>query len=152
LSRLVFPLPEETESAEAELFVPPGRMIAVMTAERGLLALLHSLDLKPDAVVGHSSGEFIAFQAAGAFDPPDDEALIQSIVLGLENDTRQAAPGLIPDVLLTAVGGVSPAVIEELLAASRGKLTVAIDNCPHQVVLAGDPEATAAALEFLKGK
>jgi acyl transferase domain-containing protein/phosphopantetheinyl transferase len=152
LSRLIFPLPEEEHSAASELHQPPARMISVMVAERGLLALLQRLGIKPDAVVGHSNGEFVAFQAARAFDPADDEALIQSIIHGLDNDTRQATPGLVPPVMLTSVGGVNPETIAEIVAGSEGRLQVAIDNCPNQVVLAGDEDATRSALARLGNK
>jgi acyl transferase domain-containing protein len=152
LSRLIFPLPEEEAAAEADLRRPPGRMISVMTAERGLLAIMNRLGIKPQAVVGHSNGEFVAFQAAGAFDPADDKELVQSIVHGLDNDIRQGTPGLVPEIILTTVGGVPPATIDELVEASGGRLRVAIDNCPNQVVLAGDEAATAEALKRLGNK
>ena len=101
----------------------------------------------PTAVVGHSNGEFVALQAAGAFRPASDQQLIESIVIGAELAARVAKTGLLPDIELTAVEGVDPEAIAEVVRESAGKMVVAIDNCPHQVVLAGDPDCLAQAKE-----
>jgi acyl transferase domain-containing protein/phosphopantetheinyl transferase len=152
LSRLVFPLPEEDSAAAAELLEFQPAMTSVMAAERALLAVLGRLGLRADAVVGHSNGEFVALQAAGAYRPATDDELIESIVAGAELAARAASPGLLPDIELTAIEGADPEAVGDAVRESSGRLVVAIDNCPHQVVLAGDPNATAAAKERLRGK
>jgi acyl transferase domain-containing protein len=152
LSRLVFPPPEMAAQAEAEQFGYLGGLSLVSAAERALMALLRRLEVLPDAIVGHSNGEFGALQAAGAFGGLDDEdELIRCIVCASTTAYKLAQPGLIPSVVMTAVGGADPVAIERVVASSGGRLAVAIDNCPRQVVLAGDEDASATALQALRG-
>lgn len=152
LSRLIFPPAAETAEAEAQLFGLEGAVVSVTAAERALLALLGRLGIRPDAIVGHSSGEFGALLAAGSFRPDDEDALIRSIAEGVENAREVAASGRVAPAVLTAVGGADRAVVERVVAESGGRLVIAMDNCPHQAVLSGDEAATAAALEALRGR
>ena len=99
--------------------------------------LLTRLGLRPDAVVGHSSGELLALAAAGVF--PADRVLEQklgrlgSIFRGFE------VSGDLPEARLVAVAADRHRV--EALCAQSGPddAAVAMDNCPHQVVLAVSP-------------
>ena len=152
LSRLIFPLPEEAEAAEAELWNLGGAVTSVTLASRALLALLGTLKLRADAIVGHSSGEFGALIAAGAIAPADDDALVAATAAGALNAAKLASSGLVPPAVLIAVGGANPDAVERVLAESKGKLVVAMENCPSQRVLVGDESATAAALEGLRGQ
>jgi len=151
-SRLIFPVPAETEWAEARLFEMDVAVEAVMTANRALMALLSRLDIKPHAVVGHSSGEFAALLAAGAIDISDDEELIHTIKRGATCTRRIINSGLVPAAVLTAVGGAGTGEVERVVAQFEGRLRIALDNCPHQVVLVGDEEATEAAVDQLRRK
>ena len=149
-SHLIFPVPAEAERAETELFEMDVAVEAVMTANRAFLALLSALKIGPDAVVGHSSGEFTALVAAGAVELADDEELIRSVIGGAQCTRRIMNSGLVPTAVLTVVGGAGLSVIEAAVAQSGGRLHIALDNCPHQVVLAGDEEATAVATDRLR--
>lgn len=152
LSRLIFPLPSERESAENDLLALGGAVTSVTLASRGLLALLKTLQLRADSIVGHSSGEFGALLAAGAIAPANDEELIQVLADGADNAVALARSGRVPPAVLTAVGGADPHAVADVLARSGGKLRVAMDNCPSQMILSGDEAATEAALEQLRGK
>ena len=152
LSQLIFPPPPERAGAEARLLEMGGAVVSVTTAGRALLALLEYLGVTPDAVVGHSSGEFAALLAAGAFRPRDPEALADWVARGAEVAAKLSGSGLVPDAVLTAVGGVDRDAVEAALAASRGRVEVAMDNCPNQLILVGDEEATAAVRAALHGK
>ncbi len=152
LSRLIYPLPEEADTAEAELRELGGAVTSVTLAERALMALLRTLEVEPQSIVGHSSGEFGALMAAGSIAPKDDEALITATAEGAQNAVQLAESGLVPAAVLTAVGGANRGAVEKVVEASAGKLIMAMDNCPSQLVLIGDEEATATALEGLQGK
>jgi len=152
LSRLIFPLPEEAATAESELRELGGAVTSVTLAERALMALLRTLEIEPRSIVGHSSGEFGALMAAGSIAPEDDEALIDATAEGALNAVKLAESGLVPPAVLTAVGGADRGAVERVVEASAGKLTMAMDNCPSQLVLIGDEEATVAALEGLHGQ
>jgi acyl transferase domain-containing protein/phosphopantetheinyl transferase len=152
LSRLIYPLPSEAKQAEQELLSLGGAVTSVTLAERAQLALLKTLGLKADAILGHSSGEFGALMAAGAIAPPTEEALIQALADGADNALDLAQSGLVADAVLLAVGGADRAAVERVVAESHGCLKIAMDNCPSQLVLSGDEESAEAALAGLRGK
>jgi len=152
LSRLIYPLPSEAKQAEQELLSLGGAVTSVTLAERGHLALLATLGLKADTILGHSSGEFGALMAAGAIAPPTEEALIQALADGADNALDLAQSGLVPDAVLLAVGGADRSAVERVVAESGGRLRIAMDNCPSQLVLSGDEDSAAQALAGLRGK
>ncbi|MBX7165578.1 MAG: polyketide synthase dehydratase domain-containing protein [Pirellulales bacterium] len=152
LSRLIYPLPDETQAAEAELLELGGAVTSVTLASRALLALLRTLAIEPQAIVGHSSGEFGALMAAGAIAPEGDEALIDALSEGANNAARLSSSGLVPPAVLLAVGGAERAAVDAVVEHAAGRLTIAMDNCPSQVILSGDEAAVDAAIEGLRGK
>jgi len=108
----------------------------VLSAQRALYGLLGGLGVRPGAVVGHSSGEFLALAAAGAVrvDRAFEDAMGR--LGGLFE--RMEASGEVPEAALLAVA----AGRDRLAALAPGwPIDLAIDNCPHQVVVAGDREA-----------
>ncbi|MFH1417781.1 MAG: beta-ketoacyl synthase N-terminal-like domain-containing protein [Planctomycetota bacterium] len=151
-SRFIFPTAEDAVAAEAALFKMDVAVEAVMTANRAFMALLQSLHIKPDAVVGHSSGEFAALLAAGAVEITDDNALVDAVKQGKKCTTRIINSGLVPKAVLTSVGGAGVEAVEEAVATSEGRLRIALDNCPHQLVLVGAEDATTRAVEQLRRK
>ena len=152
LSRAIYPPPGAEHGAEADLLDLEGAVVAVTAASRALLALLERLEIRPSAVVGHSSGEYGALLAAGVYELSDDEERVRVIGGGASNAVRLANSGLVPDAVLTTIGGADRAAVERVLADSGGRLRVAVDNCPSQLVLVGDEEASAAAVQSLQGK
>jgi acyl transferase domain-containing protein/phosphopantetheinyl transferase len=152
LGRLLFPQPGGDAAAEEALFRMDMAVAAVTASARAFLDLLARFRVQADAIVGHSSGEFAALWAAGSFRPESDAELVRAIVSGTQSTARVAASDLVPQAVLTAVGGADPQAVAGTVRRSEGRLVIALDNCPHQVVLAGDEAATARALEELRGK
>src|SRR5438093_12121976 len=78
-SDYIFPRPafsdRERAAAEKRLWEMEGAFEAVLTANWALFTLLSRLDIQPDALVGHSTGESAAMRAAGVIDLPDDERI-----------------------------------------------------------------------------
>ena len=150
--RLVFPLLEEREAAEKELFGLDWAVEAVAAANRGLFDLARTLGLRADAVMGHSSGEFVALWAAGALELESEEDLAECIARG-SRCTREIVDGdLVPHAVLTTVGGIESHMVERLASESGGEIQIAVDNCPHQMVIAGSEQATARAVAALRRK
>ncbi len=58
----------------------------------------------------------------------------------------------IPIARLITVGNADPLLIEAVIAESNGSLYVAMDNCPHQVILCGPEAAVANALSRLQNR
>ena len=152
LSRSVYPLPEELEGAEDRLLGLEQAVVSVQTASRALLAVLKRLGIRPQAIVGHSSGEIAALFASGSFAPVDEQELVESIAEGVANAARVASSGLVPDAVLVSVGGADRGAVERAVSDSGGRVTIAMDNCPNQLVLSGDEPAMARVLESLRGK
>ena len=75
-SDVIFPRPSPgggEDWAEGRLWTMDGAIEAVLTADLALLAVLNELGLRPDAIVGHSSGEYAALRAAGLLDLRTEE-------------------------------------------------------------------------------
>ncbi len=152
LSRHIYPPPGLEQGADADLLDLQGAVVAVTAASRALLALMGRLGIQADAVLGHSSGEYGALLAAGVYDLSDEEERVRMIGGGARNAVRLASSGLVPEAVLTTIGGADRGAVERVLAGSGGRLTIAVDNCPSQLVLAGDEAASAAAVAALQGK
>jgi malonyl CoA-acyl carrier protein transacylase len=110
-----------------------------------LYLLLRELGLRPDAIGGHSAGEFSALLAAGCVEPDDFfiEQLfaLANVLQGQEDD------GSLVEITLLAVAAGRGTVAEVL--GDEGAVFVAMDNCPHQTVVACPPSVSATAQERL---
>ena len=149
---VLFPQPAGVEWAEETLYGLESAVASVTAAGRGLLDLLATLGVHPDAIVGHSSGEFGALLAAGAYEVRSDEEGIRSIVAGARSARELERSDLVPTGGLLSVGGAKPEVLRQVLEQFDGRLVVAMDNCPRQVVLAGSEADIQGAHQALSGK
>jgi phosphopantetheine--protein transferase-like protein len=124
----------------------------VFTANQALFTLLSKLQLQPQAVLGHSTGEYSAFFASGTV-LIDDEAQIIQHTLELNKIYEQLlVKGEIPEGSLIAVGAADRDFVLSLIEQFDGRLHMAMDNCPHQIVLCGTASVTAQAVEQLQSR
>src|SRR5205085_2349475 len=110
LSDLVFPRPafsDAERSTERLLWQMDVAVEAVHTANRAMHVLLSDLGLHPDALLGHSTGEYSALRAAGALDEREYDARVSEL------------NRLYVDA--TAVGRVPPSARLLAIAASRDR-------------------------------
>ena len=139
---------DPARQADAGLFAIGSAVNVVLSTQWALHHLLIELGLRPDAMVGHSSGEIIALAAAGVvgMDRDFEERLgdLGSVFEGLENQ------GVVPTALLVAVAAPREKV-EAVCRETGGSVLVAMDNCPHQVVIAGAPEHVGPVVIRLRG-
>ena len=146
-SQIIFPpTAKERADAETRIWQMDGAVDAVTTANRALFRLFTLLGIHPRAIVGHSSGELMALEAAGAIDLSGEEELVQLILAGNRMIEALTAADDIPGGVLLAVGGVDRQTISEVIEKSSGILSLAMDNCPHQFVLCGTEESIAEAM------
>lgn len=153
-SRVVFPEgPGAPARASAsgpgeDLWQMAGAVAAVLTANQALWELVGRLGVSPDGVVGHSTGEYTALQAAEILDVGSEDRY-QDYIEDLYRIYRESAEkGEIPRVRLVAVGSELEKVRAALARIGSG-LHVAMDNCPHQVVVLGeDGDIERAVAEF----
>jgi acyl transferase domain-containing protein/acyl carrier protein len=152
-SDVIFPRPsfsaDERAAAEARLWQMEGAFEAVVTATRALSSVLARLDIHPDALVGHSTGEYAAMHAAGMMDLADEERLARFATELNQYHHQQLAGGReAPPATLVAVGG-DAATVSALVENAPGRLHVAMQNCPHQTVVLGAEEDVAGLIEEL---
>nr|MDQ5836259.1 amino acid adenylation domain-containing protein [Acidobacteriota bacterium] len=113
---------------------------ALFTLEYALTELLKSWGIRPDAVMGHSVGEYAAACAAGVFSVEDGLRLV------IERARLMQA--------VRTPGGMAAVFADEETAARAieqygGRLSVAAVNGPRQTVISGERDALASALEAL---
>ncbi|HLV79377.1 MAG TPA: ACP S-malonyltransferase [Chthonomonadaceae bacterium] len=138
LATLCFAGPEEilreTDNAQVALFV---------TSIAALRCLESICARRPDAVAGHSVGEYAALVAAGTLNFDDGLNLVRRRG-ELMRDAARSAPGAMAAVLgLDAE--TARQVCEEARAAGAGLVVVANYNGAGQTVISGSPEAVEKA-------
>ena len=151
-SEVLFPPPAVGRIEAAQrLFEMDSAIESVFAANQGLLALLARLGARADAVVGHSTGEYSALIAAGAAQVSDEKHLIDYILDGNRATERARTGGKVPAAVLLAVGPADPELLRVLTGPGSG-LDLAMDNCPHQVVVCGSEEQIARAQADLRAR
>ena len=103
-----------------------------------------ALGVKPDAVAGHSLGEFSALVVAGALSFEDGLRLVSKRAMAMQK-ACEAVPGT-----MAAILGLDDAKVEEACASIDGVVVAANYNCPGQLVISGSVEAVDAACAKLK--
>lgn len=150
-SDFIFPQPafgQETDpAADGSLWGMENAVEAVLTANRAMTALLARLGIVPDVLVGHSTGEYSALIAAGMIDISGPERLA-AFCMGMNQIHHHSAAQDVQPAALIAVAAPSEQV-EPVTAEFAGKLFVAMDNCPHQTVLACPADLLEAVSEAL---
>lgn len=152
LGQVLYAQPATEKAAEQELYRMDLAVASVTAAARGLWRMLKLLDIEASAVVGHSSGEYAALLAAGAYGEVDDKTLLGAIIAGIDSAVELKAANVLPASVLLSVGGVPEDTLNAVLAESSAEVEVAIDNCPHQRILVGNEEAMSRLLARLQGK
>lgn len=112
----------------AELLQPAVFLLQVALAE-----FWTSCGVRPDAVVGHSLGEYAAACVAGVFGVEEGLELVSA---------RGRAFAAVPGAgRMVAVGGPDPAELESLVAAYGDAASVAAYNAPERIVVSGTDAA-----------
>ena len=101
-------------------------------------------EIQPDAVAGHSLGEFSALTAAGAIDFESGLKLVSQ-----RAEAMQKACNLSQGTM-AAVLGLEDHIVEEICSQTQGTVVAANYNCPGQLVISGSVDAIALACESLK--
>ena len=152
-SDMLFPPPVLSESEHMAvtelLWQMEGAIEALLAANHALFTLLSRLEIRPDVMVGHSTGEYSAMFASGMIDLPD-EAQIGQFTRELNQIYQEAAQeGEIPEVALVAAG-TDVATVLAITAQVDGDIYIAMDNCPHQTVLVGAERFVEQTAEQLR--
>jgi acyl transferase domain-containing protein len=150
-SRFVFPAtPTSHADAASRIWDMTTAIESVFAANQAMHAILTRLGLRPQAIVGHSTGEYSALLAAGAVTVDDDDRLIAYVLDGNRATEAATRAGKVPEGILLAVGPADPKVLKALTEDPVHPLIMAMDNCPHQAVVCGTEEAITRAQETLR--
>jgi phosphopantetheine--protein transferase-like protein len=147
----VFPRPAFSEAeqrhTERRLMQMDTAVESVLTANEAMHALLRRLGVRADACVGHSTGELSAAFAAGTLelDTEERQAAFSRAMYKYYSDAMSRED--VPRALLLAIAAERERV-DAIAQEAGGELYVAMDNCPHQVVLVGETEAVERAREI----
>jgi [acyl-carrier-protein] S-malonyltransferase len=119
---------------------------ALLVTSLGALQLFQHSTLQPQAVAGHSLGEYTAIVAAQGLKVDEAIQLVQK-------RGRYMAEAVVPGSgLVVAVIGSTEQDVRQACeeAASSGIVAPANFNCPGQVVIAGEKAAVEQATDLLK--
>ena len=107
-------------------------------------SLAKALGVKPDAVAGHSLGEFSALVVAGALSFEDGLRLVSKRAMAMQKCCEQQPGGM------AAVLGLDDKSVEDICASVDGVVVGANYNCPGQLVISGADAAVDEACVKLK--
>ena len=102
------------------------------------------LGVEPEAVAGHSLGEFSALVVAGALSFEDGLQLVAKRAMAMQRCCENQPGGM------AAILGLEDEVIEQVCKGVDGVVVAANYNCPGQLVISGADEAVDAACVKLK--
>ena len=108
------------------------------------VVLAKVLGITPDAVAGHSLGEFSALVASGALTFEDGLTLVAKRAVAMQS-ACQAEEGS-----MAAVLALDDETIERVCEQCDGVVVAANYNCPGQVVISGAAEAVKVACKEMK--
>ncbi|KAJ5082078.1 type I iterative polyketide synthase [Penicillium argentinense] len=127
----------QKDAAESQINSPRLSQPACTALQIALTDLLHSWDMRPDAVVGHSSGEIGAAYAAGIYDLEGAMALSYR-----RGQMTQLLKKTFPDLHGTMIAiGAGPEAVTPMLKTLSSYATIACVNSPSSVTVSGDVSA-----------
>jgi malonyl CoA-acyl carrier protein transacylase len=136
--------PELRAKTEAELKQFDNAMFAVLMADTAVAAMFREFGVPCDAAAGHSAGELSALIATETMIAEDTIGQVVTTMRFLDDRESSDEEGAV----LLAIG-TSRAVVEEILAEAQTQSAeplaarLAMDNCPHQCIVVGLPDAMA---------
>jgi acyl transferase domain-containing protein/phosphopantetheinyl transferase (holo-ACP synthase) len=153
-SDFIFPRPATSESEgdlDKRMWRMDGAVEAVLIGNWAMWTLLKCLQIRPDVIVGHSTGDYSAMFASGIIQLADDDDFVDTI-LSWNNVHEQLARELkVPEASLVAVAS-DAARAESIIDRVGGDIHVAMDNCPHQSVMVGAKPQVDRAVELLQSE
>ena len=150
-SQIIFPPPAFSESErkkyEERIWAIEGALQSVVASGKAIDQILSNIGIRPDMIVGHSSGELVAMVPAGI--SIIDNELFQAITA--INKIHKKGDDKIPKAVMVAVGAGRD-TISSIVDEIGDKLYVAMDNCPHQVVVVGEELQSEKFIDILRKK
>lgn len=135
------------DGPESELNLTNNTQPALLTTSMAILTVLQEHGCYPQAVAGHSLGEYTALVCAGALSFTDAVRLVQLRGQYMQEAATKVSGGM------AAILGLDNDTVADLCAqvTATGHLVDAVNyNCPGQVVIAGTEKGLQKAMELAK--
>lgn len=138
LSQLCFEGPEEA------LKQTENTQLAILTCSVATLRILKEFGITPNAVAGHSLGEYSALVAAGVLDFADALRLVhaRASLMAEAAETQQGT--------MAAILGMETEQLQKLCDTAEGTVNIANYNCPGQLVISGGVDAVNQVVSLAK--
>ncbi len=140
LSRLCF------EGPESDLKRTENTQLAILTCSVATLRVLREFGIVPNAVAGHSLGEYSALVAAGVLDFSDALRLVNA------RATLMAEAGETQQGTMAAILGMEIERLQQFCDGTEGVVNIANYNCPGQLVISGEVDAVNHVVELAKAE
>ena len=133
------------EEKQEELNKTENTQITIYTMSMAILEILRNKGIKPVAVAGLSLGEYSALTAAGAISLEDSAKIVRTRGKLMQNLAPEG------NWSMAAIIGLEDEKVEEAcMKVTNGFVKAVNYNCPGQVVVSGEKEAVAQAMENAK--
>ena len=134
------------EGPEADLKQTENTQLAILVCSVATLRVLEASGIVPDAVAGHSLGEYSALVAAGVLDFSDALRLVHA------RASYMAEAGEIQQGTMAAILGMETEQLQHLCDAAEGVVNIANYNCPGQLVISGEVAAVNHVVSLAKAE
>jgi acyl transferase domain-containing protein/phosphopantetheinyl transferase len=141
----------ERHLAEKLLWRIDGAVEAVLIANWAMWSLMNRLEIRPDAILGHSTGDYSAMFASGIIAVDDELGYIKTIRAWNSTHDRLAIKHPVPEAALVAVA-TDAATVRSVIDQVGGDLYLAMENCPHQNVIVGHRAAAEQAVKHFRDR
>ena len=118
--------------------------LAILTCSVAALRVLGKYGILPNAVAGHSLGEYSALVAAGVLDFSDALRLVhaRASFMAEAGETQQGT--------MAAILGMETERLQKLCKTTEGIVDIANYNCPGQLVISGQVDAVNHVVSLAK--
>ena len=134
------------EGPEADLKQTENTQLAILTCSIAALRVLKAHNITPNAVAGHSLGEYSALVAAGVLDFSDALRLVQA------RASFMAEAGKTQQGTMAAILGMKTERLQKLCETTTGIVNIANYNCPGQLVISGEVDAVNHVVSLAKAE
>lgn len=134
------------EGPEADLKQTENTQLAILTCSVAALRVLKEYSIIPNAVAGHSLGEYSALVAAGALDFSDALRLVHA------RASFMAEAGKEQQGTMAAILGMETEQLQNLCETADGIVNIANYNCPGQLVISGEVDAVNHVVALAKAE
>ena len=134
------------EGPEADLKETENTQLAILTCSVAALRVLQAHNITPNAVAGHSLGEYSALVAAEVLDFSDALRLVHA------RASFMAEAGKTQQGTMAAILGMEIEQLQTLCEAADGIVNIANYNCPGQLVISGEVDAVDYVVSLAKAE